>query len=125
MRLLISAALVIGALAITTDKPFSLNVDTLNEMIDDLKKHKDSIPSFVMDPITNLTEEEKTQIVEFVNNLKKEQVERINSLKQLVQLAEEQAPLVGKKFKAIYDEFVERSSKVTTEGQQFINMVSP
>ncbi|RCN26028.1 hypothetical protein ANCCAN_28252 [Ancylostoma caninum] len=122
MRFLIVSLLVLGASAFPTVN-FTLTVDMLNKMIEQIKTESQYVPSYVMEQINSATDAEKQQFVDLMNRIYKGEFPPVSSTQQFVETVEKEAPLIGPKARAIYDSYMERYNKLTPEAKQFITTV--
>ncbi|EYC17311.1 hypothetical protein Y032_0031g2391 [Ancylostoma ceylanicum] len=122
MRFLLVSLLVLGASAYPAD--FTLTVDMLNKMIEKLKTESQYVPSYVMDQINNATDAEKQQFVDLMNRIHKGQFPPVSSTQQFVETVEKEAPLIGPKARAIYENYLQRYNNLTPEAKQFISTLT-
>ncbi|KHJ80774.1 hypothetical protein OESDEN_19547, partial [Oesophagostomum dentatum] len=103
----------------------TLTVDKLNEIIEGILKHKDKIPPLMLEQIEKTTQEEKEQLVDFVNKLHKGEITpTAKNAEELVQFIEEKAPLIGKKARILHEDYKKRVEQLTTQAQEFLKKVS-
>ncbi|KAK5977900.1 hypothetical protein GCK32_005461 [Trichostrongylus colubriformis] len=102
---------------------FNLTVPMVNLMLRSLEMQKEYIPNFLHDPLMNMTEDEKQDMVSFTNRLMRGQIASIpvNNFTQFMQLIQQNAPRFYQKAQQMYTAAMKRVDALNPEAKAFVS----
>ncbi|CAI2349751.1 unnamed protein product [Caenorhabditis sp. 36 PRJEB53466] len=93
-------------------------VDKLNAILKAYASYKQYFPDYVWEPVENLTDEQKTQIVQMVNDYHAGKFEPKN-FQELLAVLQKSYPAIASTYETVYNKYQDQVATLGPKGQAF------
>ncbi|UMM21016.1 hypothetical protein L5515_002887 [Caenorhabditis briggsae] len=99
---------------------FVFTVEKLDQILKAYAAYKQFMPSYVWDPIENITDEQKTQAVQMVNDYHAGKYEPKN-YDDMIAVLKKSYPALAGPYETMYGKYKEQVAKLGPKGQEYCN----
>ncbi|KAJ1363624.1 hypothetical protein KIN20_023532 [Parelaphostrongylus tenuis] len=118
MKLIVISLLIASVTAFPSED--NVTMEILNNTIERIKGNPKSVADYVLQPLLNMTEVEKQQILDLINKIVRGEIENITDSEEMLRIVVEEAPAFAAKAESMFDNFKWRFEKLDDQGKSFM-----